>query len=237
MGWDMSVNGHPRPDPSEMAAGGEQPGVRLDSWKEIASYLMRSERTVRRWEDTEELPVHRQLHEKRGSVYAYTGELDAWRHSRSHLGPHGFNGPGELLSNVAAEAKPEEENDERPFNRSGPKSSGKSLRLRLTAALLWTLPRRRYRGPADQPMNVGPPPRAGGWARGVVVSGFVLLIGAALLRYGGWKARRRPSPEAGSLVRAGTGDGNQSVGFGSSSPAAGPLESGAGERKPPSVLP
>jgi len=55
---------------------------RLDSWKEIAVYLNRSERTVRRWEDNEELPVHRLQHDKRGSVYAYTRELDAWRDSR-----------------------------------------------------------------------------------------------------------------------------------------------------------
>src|ERR1700748_1631376 len=81
----MSDNGHARPDHSEASAVREKPGIRLDSWKEIASYLLRSERTVRRWEDTEELPVHRQLHEKRGSVYAYTNELDAWRLSRRQL--------------------------------------------------------------------------------------------------------------------------------------------------------
>jgi tetratricopeptide (TPR) repeat protein len=55
---------------------------RLDSWKEIAAYLNRSERTVRRWEATEDLPVHRLQHDKRGSVYAYARELDAWRGSR-----------------------------------------------------------------------------------------------------------------------------------------------------------
>ena len=55
---------------------------RLDSWKEIAAYLNRSERTVRRWEAKEELPVHRLQHDKRGSVYAYARELDAWRASR-----------------------------------------------------------------------------------------------------------------------------------------------------------
>ena len=55
---------------------------RLDSWKEIAAYLNRSERTVRRWEAKEELPVHRLQHDKRGSIYAYTRELDAWRASR-----------------------------------------------------------------------------------------------------------------------------------------------------------
>jgi hypothetical protein len=55
---------------------------RLDSWKEIAAYLNRCERTVRRWEASEELPIHRLQHDKRVSVYAYTRELDAWRASR-----------------------------------------------------------------------------------------------------------------------------------------------------------
>src|SRR3954462_10752134 len=81
-GWDMSADGDSRPNLLGMPKARDQLGIRLDSWKEIASYLIRSERTVRRWEETEALPVHRQLHEKRGSVYAYTGELDAWRQSR-----------------------------------------------------------------------------------------------------------------------------------------------------------
>ena len=51
---------------------------RLDSWKEIAAYLSRSVRTVTRWEREEGLPVHRHLHSKSGSVYAYKAELDAW---------------------------------------------------------------------------------------------------------------------------------------------------------------
>jgi eukaryotic-like serine/threonine-protein kinase len=58
---------------------------RLESWKEIAAYLNRSERTVRRWEEREGLPVHRLQHDKRGSVYAYARELDAWRESRRQL--------------------------------------------------------------------------------------------------------------------------------------------------------
>ena len=61
------------------------PRDRLESWKEIASYLNRSERTVRRWEEKEGLPVHRQQHDKRGSVYGFTRELDAWRESRRQL--------------------------------------------------------------------------------------------------------------------------------------------------------
>ncbi len=60
-------------------------GKRLDSWKEIAAYLRRSERTVRRWEKDEGLPVRRLHHDKRGSVYAYSGDLDAWIESRREL--------------------------------------------------------------------------------------------------------------------------------------------------------
>ena len=55
---------------------------RLDSWKEIAAYLRRSVRTVTRWEREEGLPVHRHLHSKSGTVYAYKPELDAWWTSR-----------------------------------------------------------------------------------------------------------------------------------------------------------
>jgi Tol biopolymer transport system component len=54
----------------------------LDSWKQIAAYLQKSERTVRRWHETEGLPVHKHQHQQRGSVWAYSGEIDAWRQSR-----------------------------------------------------------------------------------------------------------------------------------------------------------
>ncbi len=56
---------------------------RLDSWKEIATYLNRDVTTVQRWEKREGMPVHRHLHDKRGSVYGLTSELDAWQLSRS----------------------------------------------------------------------------------------------------------------------------------------------------------
>ena len=55
---------------------------RLDSWKEIATYLNRDVTTVQRWEKREGMPVHRHVHDKRGSVYALTGELDDWIQSR-----------------------------------------------------------------------------------------------------------------------------------------------------------
>ena len=55
---------------------------RLDSWKEIAAYLDRHITTVRRWERHEGLPVHRHVHAKLGSIYAYAHELDRWFASR-----------------------------------------------------------------------------------------------------------------------------------------------------------
>ena len=59
------------------------PEDRLDSWKEIASYLNRDVTTVQRWEKREGMPVHRHLHDRVGSVYASRAELDAWTRSRS----------------------------------------------------------------------------------------------------------------------------------------------------------
>ena len=58
--------------------GSPPSGKKLDSWGEIASYLGREVRTVQRWEQTEDLPVHRHEHKKKSTVYAYAGELDAW---------------------------------------------------------------------------------------------------------------------------------------------------------------
>ena len=55
---------------------------RLDSWKEIAAYLNRDVTTVQRWEKREGMPVHRHLHDRMGSVYAFRSELEAWASSR-----------------------------------------------------------------------------------------------------------------------------------------------------------
>ena len=51
---------------------------RLDSWKEIAAYMRRDVKTVQRWEKREAMPVHRHLHDKLGSVFAFRDELDVW---------------------------------------------------------------------------------------------------------------------------------------------------------------
>ena len=54
----------------------------LEGWKDIANYLKRGVRTVKRWEKNEGLPVRRHQHQARSSVYAYPSELDAWLATR-----------------------------------------------------------------------------------------------------------------------------------------------------------
>src|SRR3990170_7792500 len=66
--------------PSENIKSTEE--KQLESWKEIAAYLKRDVRTVIRWEKSEGLPVHRQMHQARGSVFAYPSELEAWKRGR-----------------------------------------------------------------------------------------------------------------------------------------------------------
>ncbi len=53
-------------------SGSRQSSVegRLDSWKEIATYLRREVRTVQRWEKSA------------SAIYAYKSELDAWYNER-----------------------------------------------------------------------------------------------------------------------------------------------------------
>ena len=68
--------------PDAVLADGPDIGDRLESWKEIAAYLRRDVTTVQRWERREGLPVHRLVHARQGSVYAFKHELDGWVQSR-----------------------------------------------------------------------------------------------------------------------------------------------------------
>ncbi len=70
-----SSAGKPLSDPS--------PTRRLDSWKEIAAHFERDVTTVQRWEKREGMPIHRHLHDRAGSVYAFTAELDTWARGRN----------------------------------------------------------------------------------------------------------------------------------------------------------
>jgi tetratricopeptide (TPR) repeat protein len=74
------MTNEPPPSNTQRADAGR--GDRLDSWKDVAAYLNRDVSTVQRWEKREGMPVHRHVHDKLGSVYAFRSELDAWWHGR-----------------------------------------------------------------------------------------------------------------------------------------------------------
>ncbi len=83
----------------------ELPAGRLSSWKAIATYLECSVRTVRRWERTEGLPVHRHVHQKLGRVFALETEIDAWRETRArrpeHISPSASTLPPASVRSIA----------------------------------------------------------------------------------------------------------------------------------------
>lgn len=60
---------------TDTRGGSERP---LKSWKEIAHFFGRDERTVKRWEEKRGLPVYRLPGETKASVYAYPTELQVW---------------------------------------------------------------------------------------------------------------------------------------------------------------
>lgn len=59
---------------------------RLDSWKEIAAYFGRDERTVKRWEHRRGLPVRRIPGGGRSPVYAYRHDLESWLRREAKTG-------------------------------------------------------------------------------------------------------------------------------------------------------
>ncbi len=97
---------------------------RLDSWKEIAAYLNRDVTTVQRWEKRENMPVHRHLHDRMGSVYASRAELDAWASGRK------FRAAQENGNIAAAPAPPA------PLPRSTVATSGTRWRFVLLLAIV-----------------------------------------------------------------------------------------------------
>src|SRR6266571_616264 len=98
---------------------------RLDSWKEIATYLNRTERTVIRWEKTRGLPVHRLPGGQ--AVFAYRHELDAWLKSGSAMRP------------IPDEEKPKDASDhdaiERPLIVGTPVPAQRRSKNRLSVGM------------------------------------------------------------------------------------------------------
>ena len=105
-------------------------GDRLDSWKEIATYMRRDVKTVQRWEKREGMPVHRHVHDRMGSVYAFRNELDSWAQNRRLSQTDAFSTGGE----PAASSGPA---TYAPTRRWLWAAAGAAFVLLVTAALLW----------------------------------------------------------------------------------------------------
>src|SRR5215469_9956413 len=98
---------------------------RLDSWKEIAVFFARAERTVKRWEAERGLPVHRVPGRGRSAVFAYSDELADWLKGEG----------GESASQVSAS----DPNDE-PTEFETPKIESFSRPLALRSAIKNLIP-------------------------------------------------------------------------------------------------
>jgi Tfp pilus assembly protein PilF len=76
---------------------------RLDSWKEIAVFFDRDERTVKRWEKEKGLPVHRLRQNSGARVFAFTDELIPWMNAPECSSPKpSAQEPREVALNTAA---------------------------------------------------------------------------------------------------------------------------------------
>lgn len=74
------------PERGQGSARDRSAGGRLDSWKEIAAYLRRDERTARRWAEAAGLPVRRAPGKGRRPVFAFKQEIDDWLGRRLDAG-------------------------------------------------------------------------------------------------------------------------------------------------------
>ena len=57
----------------------------LQSWKQVAKYVGRTERTVQRWEQQFGFPVHRPSGKSRSSVMALAQEIEEWTRDKPSL--------------------------------------------------------------------------------------------------------------------------------------------------------
>jgi hypothetical protein len=124
-------------------------GQKLSSWKEIAAYLHCDESTARRWERKARLPVYRVGGTRGSSVYAYTGEIEAWlRGKESQDLESTYSGLSDSLT------APETEQRKGTRFKSGlwkyGFSSGAAI-LALGITSLWWGPYRLTRGSLSKP--------------------------------------------------------------------------------------
>ncbi len=130
---------HDTPNRSMAAKSDLLAGKRLDSWKEIAAFLRRAERTVKRWEIERGLPVHRVPGGGRSAVFAYSNELAAWLRGKGseleadEAGPSEITLPVQVISEVSRS---------RPVAAQVRSDSSPKVRIRsgLARTAAWAVP-------------------------------------------------------------------------------------------------
>ena len=146
---------------------------RLDSWKEIAAFFTRSERTVKRWEAERGLPVHRVPGKGRRAVFAYSNELADWLKDRPGL-----------------EAEAYDSSKDRPSDESV-KSEGSKVESRSLAGILASL------------TNDVISSRINAWLLPVALVAVVIFVGDDGLHLKASAHRHIPGPEAQDLYLKG----------------------------------
>ncbi len=94
--WLLGTEGAMPESTSDKPGSAKSAEDQLNSWKEVAAHFSRDVTTVQRWEKREGMPVHRHVHDKIGSVYAFRHELQSWAQSRN------LKADGESSSETAA---------------------------------------------------------------------------------------------------------------------------------------
>src|SRR5579871_540661 len=133
------------------APGPPTPNRRLDSWKEIAAFFGRDERTVKRWEKERLLPVHRLPGGSRARVFAIRDELERWMNSPEPQPAElaGGDSASESLGTADTSAS------DAPAALGHPASRERWLWVLATCALLTIGAAIFWRHPAGRPPTIG----------------------------------------------------------------------------------
>ena len=170
-------------------------GKRLDSWKEIAAFFGRAERTVKRWETERGLPVHRVPGGGRSAVFAYSDELSAWLKGKSQ----------ELEADDPSSAQPGPNRPESLINEALPAWSASS-EMGATPVQLNGLGRA---GAVTKPPPTEKPlfgTRLAAWIVPLALAtglAFYISAGRSSARFKALASRHAPNPEAQDLYLKG----------------------------------
>jgi tetratricopeptide (TPR) repeat protein len=198
------------------ASNASDGSARLDSWKEIAAFLGRDERTVNRWEKELGLPVHR-LPGTKGRVYAYADELAAWLATPKRAS-------GTLSENGSPANDSAAQIDVQASSQNGPQVARKSLGLTVihgrSSAAEAAAP---FRAPAGEEIGAdSTPPRDYRNALGLLVLAVSIVGTIALCAVLYFPRVNRSSKDTGQAVASAAHAGPGSDALRSANPSHDP---------------